>query len=114
VADVIAAKDQTISELSADLAYLRHHLDQVTEQLDQSRRELAVLHQSTAIRLAALTPATGDQRPDAPTRAPDALRRDEDPSEGVQTLVVDGRVAEAAGRLDVWVGEPSASGMLRR
>jgi len=66
-----AAKDETIRELSADVAYLRQHLDQVTEQLDQSRRELAVLHQSTAIGLASLTSVSADQRQDAPERAPE-------------------------------------------
>jgi len=78
----MAAKDQTIGELAADVAYLRHHLDQVTEQLDQSRRELAVLHQSTAIRLEALTSGVGADRPDAPTTAPEPPGRDEGASEG--------------------------------
>ena len=79
---IVAAKDQTISELSTDVAYLRQHLDQISEQLDQSRRELAVLHQSTAIRLEALTAGMGDQREDAPTASPEAPGATEGVSEG--------------------------------
>jgi len=89
---IVAAKDQTIGELSTDVSYLRQHLDQISEQLDQSRRELAVLHQSTAIRLEALTATVADQRPDASERAPEPPGRDEgaavgDPSSWWATML---------------------------
>jgi uncharacterized coiled-coil protein SlyX len=86
---IVAAKDQTISELSTDVTYLRQHLDQVSEQLEQRSRELAaereradVIQQLALQRIEALTAAAADQREDSPTAAPEPTGRDEGAAEG--------------------------------
>ena len=86
---VVTAKDQTIGELSTDVVYLRQHLDQVSEQLEQRSRELAaereradVIQQLALTRIEALTSVSGDHRQDEPGRAPEPPGRDEGVREG--------------------------------
>jgi uncharacterized membrane protein YccC len=86
---IVVAKDQTIGELSTDVAYLRQHLDQISEQLEQRSRELAaereradVIQQLALQRIEALTAGLVEQREDAPTAAPDPPGATEGGSEG--------------------------------
>ena len=79
VADVIAAKDETISTLSAQVADLQERLTAAAE----AQRRADHLHMSLLSTVAALTATTGVQRPDAPTRVPDAPGSTEGVSEGV-------------------------------
>ena len=89
----IAAKDETIGRLAAEVAYLRDRENAevafLREQLDQRSRELAaererfdVIQQLALQRIEALTTGMGDQRQDAPERAAEPPGRDEVASEG--------------------------------
>ena len=88
----VAAKDETIGRLAAEVAYLRDRenteITFLREQLDQRSRELAaererfdVIQQLALQRIEALTATVGDQRQDAPTAAPEPPGRDEAASE---------------------------------
>jgi len=86
VADVLAAKDETIAALNADVVFLR-------DQLDQARRDLAEAHRTAVVareldaqrietRLEALTAQIVDQRGDAPEASLEGPGRDEGSREG--------------------------------
>jgi len=74
--DVLAAKDETIAALTADVGFLRDQLDQARRDLAEANRTAVVARELDAqrieTRLKALTAQIVDQRPDAPTIAPDA------------------------------------------
>jgi len=89
----IAAKDETIGRLAAEVAHLRDRenteITFLREQLDQRSRELAaereradVIQQLALQRIEALTATVADQREDAPTTAPEAPGRDGSAREG--------------------------------
>ncbi len=78
----IAAKDQTIGRLDAEVAFLREQLDQRSRELAAERERFDVIQQLALRRIEALTTGMGDQRQDAPDHAPGALGRDGAPSEG--------------------------------
>jgi len=88
----IAAKDETIGRLAAEVAHLRDRenaeITFLREQLDQRSRELAaererfdVIQQIALTRIEALTSGMGEKREDAPGRAPEPPGRDEVASE---------------------------------
>ena len=89
----VAAKDETISRLAAEVAHLRDRenteITFLREQLDQRSRELAaererfdVIQQIALTRIEALTSGSGDQRESAPERAPEPPGSTEGVSEG--------------------------------
>jgi len=78
----IAAKDETIERLDAEVAFLREQLDQRSRELAAERERFDVIQQLALQRIEALTTGMGDQRQDAPEHAPGAPGRDEGVSEG--------------------------------
>jgi len=84
----VAAKDETIGRLAAEVTHLRDRENAevafLRDQLDQRSRELAaererfdVIQQIALTRIEALTSVSGDQRQDASERAPEPPGRDE-------------------------------------
>lgn len=67
----IAAKDETISRLDAEVAFLREQLDQRSRELAAERERFDVIQQLALQRIEALTSVSGDQRESAPERAPE-------------------------------------------
>jgi len=78
----IAAKDETIGRLDAEVAFLREQLDQRSRELAAERERFDVIQQLALQRIEALTATVADQREDAPTIAPEPPGRDEGISEG--------------------------------
>jgi len=85
----VAATTETVNRLDAEVAYLRDQLDQRGKDLEQRSRELAaereradVIQQLALQRIEALTATIGDQRQDAPERAPESPGRDDGGLEG--------------------------------
>ncbi len=72
----IAAKDETIGRLDAEVAFLREQLDQRSRELAAERERFDVIQQLALHRIEALTTGMGDQRESAPERAAEPPGRD--------------------------------------
>ena len=78
----VAAKDETIGRLDAEVAFLREQLDQRSRELAAERERFDVIQQIALTRIEALTTGAGDQRQDAPERAAEPPGRDGSAREG--------------------------------